>query len=59
MLGADGTCSYVLGTYLLALMVALLTVYPPAYALGHPSWKTDTESIVRRMTWVRLFAELS
>ena len=46
-------------TYLLSLLLALLTVYAPAYALGVPSLKQDSGSLVRRMTWVRLFAELS
>ena len=40
-------------------MVALLCVYTPVYTLGVPSFKQDSESLVRRMTWVRLFAELS
>ncbi|PSS34220.1 hypothetical protein PHLCEN_2v1730 [Hermanssonia centrifuga] len=31
----------------------------PAYTLGVPSWKATTESLVRKLTWIRLFAELS
>ena len=48
-----------LRTYLLSLLLALLTVYPPAYTLGVPSLGSDSPSLVRRLTWVRLFAELS
>jgi len=58
LFGAYST-SHVLQTYLLSLMLALLTIYTPAYALGTPSFKGSTESLVRRLTWVRLFAELA
>lgn len=50
--------SHILETYLLSLLLATLTVYAPAYALGVPTLQSDTESLVRRLTWVRLFAEL-
>jgi len=46
--------SHVLHTYLLALLTSILTVFTPAYTLGVP-----TRSLVNRLTWVRLFAELS
>ncbi|KZT43307.1 hypothetical protein SISSUDRAFT_1057719 [Sistotremastrum suecicum HHB10207 ss-3] len=46
-------------TYLLALLVALLTVLAPLYALGRPSFDSDPDSMIRRLTWFRLFAELS
>ncbi|GJE86359.1 GPI biosynthesis protein family Pig-F-domain-containing protein [Phanerochaete sordida] len=58
LFGAHST-SYVLQTYLLSLVLALLTIYAPVYALGLPTFKGDTESLVRRLTWVRLFAELA
>ncbi|KAL1948400.1 hypothetical protein VTO73DRAFT_12475 [Trametes versicolor] len=48
-----------LHTYLLSLLLAILTVFSPAYALGLPSWKSDSPSLVSWFTWVRLFAELS
>lgn len=43
----------------MSLLLAILTVFPPAYALGLPSWKSDSPSLVSWFTWVRLFAELS
>ncbi|OBZ76130.1 hypothetical protein A0H81_03356 [Grifola frondosa] len=51
--------SHPLHTYFLSLLLALLTVFPSAYTLGPPSQGSDTASLVARMTWVRLFAELS
>ncbi|KAG5635370.1 hypothetical protein H0H81_011517 [Sphagnurus paluster] len=39
-------------TYLLALLLALLTLFPPAYALGPPTRTSTTH-----FTWVRLFAQ--
>ncbi|CAL1709744.1 unnamed protein product [Somion occarium] len=51
--------SHLLRTYLLGLLVALLSVFSAAYTLGVPSLGSDTESLVRRLTWIRLFAELS
>ncbi|KAH8101705.1 GPI biosynthesis protein family Pig-F-domain-containing protein [Cristinia sonorae] len=51
--------SHFLQTYLLGLLVALLTVFTPAYTLGAPSFKTDIVSLVTRLTWIRLFAEIS
>lgn len=55
---AESPSSHILETYLLSLLLATLTVYAPAYALGVPTLQSDTESLVRRLTWVRLFAEL-
>ncbi|KAJ2916225.1 hypothetical protein MD484_g4219, partial [Candolleomyces efflorescens] len=46
-------------TYLLALLISILTVFPAAYILGSPTWSNDSASLVRRWTWVRLFAEFS
>ncbi|KIM54292.1 hypothetical protein SCLCIDRAFT_17728 [Scleroderma citrinum Foug A] len=51
--------SHHLHTGLLAFAIALLTAFPPAYALGPPSLASDTSALVNRLTWVRLFAELS
>ncbi|KAJ7857022.1 GPI biosynthesis protein family Pig-F-domain-containing protein [Mycena leptocephala] len=46
--------SHVWQTYLLALLLSVLTVFPPAYTIGTPS-----DSIMSWMTWIRLFAEFS
>ncbi|KDR76870.1 hypothetical protein GALMADRAFT_155582 [Galerina marginata CBS 339.88] len=51
--------SLCLKTYLLALLISIMTVYSPAYALGVPTLGNDSASIVKRWTWVRLFAEFS
>lgn len=51
--------SHCLHTYLLGLLVSLLTVFTPAYTLGAPSLKSDVIAYVTRLTWIRLFAELS
>ncbi|KAL4269309.1 hypothetical protein AB1N83_001885 [Pleurotus pulmonarius] len=51
--------SHVLQTYLLGLLLSIMVVFPPAYTLGVPFSKGDTESFVIRMSWVRLFAEFS
>ena len=51
--------SHHLHTYLLACLVSLLTVFTPAYALGIPSFTSDSKSLLTRLTWTRLFAELS
>ncbi|KAI0332208.1 hypothetical protein GY45DRAFT_1369356 [Cubamyces sp. BRFM 1775] len=51
--------SYPLHTYLMSLLLAILTVLPPAYTLGVPSLGSDSPSLVSRLTWIRLFAELS
>ncbi|KAF8915434.1 GPI biosynthesis protein family Pig-F-domain-containing protein [Mucidula mucida] len=48
-----------LNTYLLSLLISLLSVFAPAYTYGTPSLSSDTESMVIRMTWTRLFAEFS
>ncbi|CCM01984.1 uncharacterized protein FIBRA_04058 [Fibroporia radiculosa] len=45
-------------TYSLALLLALLTAWTPAYVYGPPSLGTSTEALVIRLTWIRLFAEL-
>ncbi|KAJ7201102.1 GPI biosynthesis protein family Pig-F-domain-containing protein, partial [Mycena pura] len=49
--------SHVLKTYLLALLLALLTVFPPAYTLGAPLLAPD--AVLTRLVWTRLFAEFS
>ncbi|KAH9947873.1 GPI biosynthesis protein family Pig-F-domain-containing protein [Amylocystis lapponica] len=51
--------SHPLQTYSLAYLLALLTVFTPAFTLGRPSLGLDSESFVVRMTWIRLFAEFS
>ncbi|KAI0701944.1 GPI biosynthesis protein family Pig-F-domain-containing protein [Cytidiella melzeri] len=51
--------SHLLLTYVLALLLSLLTVWTPTYVIGLPTLSADSDSLVRRMTWIRLFAELS
>jgi len=51
--------SHYLHTYLLACLVSLLTVFTPAYALGIPLFTSDSKLLLTRLTWTRLFAELS
>jgi phosphatidylinositol glycan class F len=51
--------SLVLKTYLLALLISIASVYTPALVLGIPTLDNDSTSVVRRWTWIRLFAELS
>ncbi|KAG2076182.1 hypothetical protein BDR04DRAFT_1125747 [Suillus decipiens] len=46
-------------TLLLAIVLALLSAFAPAYALGSPSFSSDTSSFIARLNWTRLFAELS
>ncbi|KAG1884791.1 GPI biosynthesis protein family Pig-F-domain-containing protein [Suillus subluteus] len=46
-------------TSLLAIVLALLSAFAPAYALGSPSFSSDTSSFITRLNWTRLFAELS
>ncbi|TBU25709.1 GPI biosynthesis protein family Pig-F-domain-containing protein [Dichomitus squalens] len=58
LFGAPVT-SHTLQTYSTALLLSILTVLPPAYALGPPSFGSDSPSLVSRLTWVRLYAELS
>ncbi|KAF9648315.1 hypothetical protein BDM02DRAFT_3144582 [Thelephora ganbajun] len=52
--------SYHLQTFLLALLLSLLTYFPTAYVLGPPSFamfKDGQADVVLRFTWVRIFAE--
>ncbi|KAF5351462.1 hypothetical protein D9757_012051 [Collybiopsis confluens] len=49
--------SHVTQTYLLALFLAVLTVAPPAYTFGPIALSSDSESLIRRLSWTRLFAE--
>ncbi|TFK32408.1 GPI biosynthesis protein family Pig-F-domain-containing protein [Crucibulum laeve] len=51
--------SHVLQTYLLALLLSVLTAFPPAYVFGPPSFGNSTSALVKRLTWIRLFAEFS
>ncbi|KAJ3995388.1 GPI biosynthesis protein family Pig-F-domain-containing protein [Lentinula boryana] len=56
LLGAP-LLSHVPQTYLLSLIVAVLTVVPPAYTFGIPSLSSDAESLLTRLKWIRMFAE--
>ncbi|KAG6918290.1 hypothetical protein DXG01_015382 [Tephrocybe rancida] len=50
--------SHVPHTYLLALLLSILIIFPPAYTLGRPNIsENDSQAFVQRLTWVRLFAE--
>ncbi|KAF8153303.1 GPI biosynthesis protein family Pig-F-domain-containing protein [Crassisporium funariophilum] len=51
--------SLILKTYLLALLLSIMTVYSPAFVLGVPTLSNNSASVVKRWTWIRLFAELS
>lgn len=51
--------SFIFKTYLLALLVSVLVVFPPAYIFGAPLPGNETKAVVVRWTWVRLFAEFS
>ncbi|OSD00497.1 hypothetical protein PYCCODRAFT_1371063 [Trametes coccinea BRFM310] len=51
--------SHPLHTYSMSLLLAVLAVFPPAYILDVPSLASDSSSLVTRLTWIRLFAELS
>ncbi|KAG5729914.1 hypothetical protein E4T56_gene16983 [Termitomyces sp. T112] len=45
-------------TYLLALLLSLLIVFPPVYSIGPLAFfGNDSQALVNRLTWVRLFAE--
>ncbi|TDL27919.1 PIG-F-domain-containing protein [Rickenella mellea] len=46
-------------SYLLSVFLAILVVFPVTYALRTPSFAPDTPSLVHRLTWTRLFAEIS
>ncbi|KAI0826189.1 GPI biosynthesis protein family Pig-F-domain-containing protein [Irpex lacteus] len=51
--------SHIASSYLLALLLALLTVWTPAYVIGPPTLSSDSDSLMRRMAWIRLFAEMN
>jgi len=36
-----------------------MTVYPPAYVIGTPTLGSSSASLVKRWTWVRIFADFS
>jgi phosphatidylinositol glycan class F len=47
-------------TYLLALLLSLLTVPAAAYTIGIPGFaKGDAQTVVIKFLWIRLFGELS
>ncbi|KAJ7584997.1 GPI biosynthesis protein family Pig-F-domain-containing protein [Mycena floridula] len=50
--------SHPLETISLAILLSLLTVFPPAYTIGTPSMSSETDSLITRLTWVRIFVEL-
>jgi len=58
MLGAPLT-SHHPQTYLLACLISILTTFTPVYVMGIPSFASDSKALFTRLTWTRLFAELS
>jgi len=50
--------SYIVKTYLLSLLISIMVVYCPAFAIGLPSL-TDGLTPVQMNLWVRLFVEFS
>ena len=55
----ESSCSHILQTALLAFVLAILTAFTPAFVLGVLSLASDTPSMINRLAWTRLFAELS
>ncbi|KIK96074.1 hypothetical protein PAXRUDRAFT_826340 [Paxillus rubicundulus Ve08.2h10] len=58
MFGAP-LASHHLHTVLLASVVAILTTFAPAFALGCPSMATETAAMINQLAWTRLFVEIS
>ncbi|KAL0575797.1 Glycosylphosphatidylinositol (GPI) anchor assembly protein [Marasmius crinis-equi] len=58
LLGAPLT-SHVPQTFFLALTLSTLMFFTPAFVFGLPSLSSKTESLLIRLTWVRLFSEFS
>ncbi|KAF8843500.1 hypothetical protein BDN67DRAFT_988464 [Paxillus ammoniavirescens] len=58
MFGAP-LASHHLHTALLAFVVAILTTFAPAFALGCPSMSTEAAAMINRLVWTRLFVEIS
>jgi len=58
LFGAPFT-THIIQTALFAFVVAILTAFTPTFVLGIPSFASDTSSLITRLTWTRLFAELS
>ncbi|KXN83813.1 Phosphatidylinositol-glycan biosynthesis class F protein [Leucoagaricus sp. SymC.cos] len=46
-------------TYGLALLASILTIYTPAFVYGPPSLGSGTAPLLRRLLWIRLFAEFT
>ncbi|KAF8624692.1 hypothetical protein AX17_007023 [Amanita inopinata Kibby_2008] len=49
----------ILRTYLMALLLSLLITPTPTFTLGVPKFGNDSQSLVHRLTWTRLYAEIS
>ncbi|ESK86824.1 phosphatidylinositol-glycan biosynthesis class f [Moniliophthora roreri MCA 2997] len=59
LLGAP-IATHIPQTYFMALELSILILFVPAYTFGLPSLNTNqTEGLLVRLTWVRLFAEFS
>lgn len=44
-------------TYTLAFLLSTFTVYTPAFVFGPPAFGSSSESLIKRLEWIRLFAE--
>ncbi|KAF9262789.1 hypothetical protein L218DRAFT_980405 [Marasmius fiardii PR-910] len=58
LLGAP-VSTHIPQTYCLALLLSILMFFTPAFVLGLPALSSKTESLLIRLTWVRLFSEFS
>ncbi|KAG7096029.1 hypothetical protein E1B28_006710 [Marasmius oreades] len=58
MLGAP-VSTHIPQTYFLALLLSILILFTPAFVFGLPSLSSNTEALLIRLTWVRLFSEFS
>ncbi|KAF7293048.1 hypothetical protein MIND_01204200 [Mycena indigotica] len=56
LLGAP-TNSHLPQTFLFAVLLSILTTFVPSYTFGSPF--SGTDSTVTRLTWIRLFSDLS
>jgi len=46
-------------TYAFALLLSILSIYTPAFVFGPPGLGLSTASFLKRLHWIRLFAEFT
>ncbi|KAL9709201.1 Glycosylphosphatidylinositol (GPI) anchor assembly protein [Leucoagaricus gongylophorus] len=46
-------------TYAFALLLSILSIYTPAFVFGPPGLGSSTASFLKRLHWIRLFAEFT